>query len=348
MNDKTIILPSARAIRHELLDIKTPTLFLPNYITMSEFIDKLTIVKDYKTIDSDARVLLLMQAADFKEFSNLQIERNFFTFTKNSSYIFKFFEELSAERYDIDNLSNADIYAEYEEHIEILKELYKRYEKLCDEKKILDNIFLPKLYRFNTSYAASHKEVELVLSGYLTNFELELLEKSTNYTNIKIRFSASSFNKKMQSRFAELGIECEENYNYLIDFNNKTILEKEKIELNKNISCESFSESLLQVSFIKKKVYEFVKKGYKPQNIAVILPDEKTASMLKLFDNRSNFNFAMGESFANTEVYKKIDATLQELDQESQENIARLKRVDNQFYRDFLDVCFKKTDEIDF
>ena len=130
MNNTTIVLPSARAIRHEQLSIDKQTLFLPNFITMSEFINKLCIVKNFKTIDADTRVLLLLEASNFDGFSTLQIQRNFFTFTKNSSYIFKFFEELSAEMYDINTLDTSDIYGEYEEHITILQELYKRYENL--------------------------------------------------------------------------------------------------------------------------------------------------------------------------------------------------------------------------
>jgi len=137
MDEKTIVLPSARAIRHEQLKQECHTLFLPNYITMSDFISKLALVKGYKFIDEESRILLLLEASDFQAFANLQIERNFFTFTKNSSYIFKFFEELSAELYDINLLTHADVYAEYEEHISILQELYKRYEKLCDNKKLL-------------------------------------------------------------------------------------------------------------------------------------------------------------------------------------------------------------------
>ncbi|MDQ7060362.1 MAG: hypothetical protein Q9M43_04255 [Sulfurimonas sp.] len=82
MNNKTIVLPSARAIRHEQLSIESQTLFLANFLTMSDFISKLYIVKGYKILDEDSRVLLLLEASDFKEFSSLKIERNFFYFYK--------------------------------------------------------------------------------------------------------------------------------------------------------------------------------------------------------------------------------------------------------------------------
>ena len=131
MKNSTIVLPSARAIRSRQLKIEGSSLFLPDYMTMGDFISKLCIVKDFRLLDEDGRVLLLLEASDFKAFKDLQIPRNFFTFTKNSSYIFKFFQELSTELYDIDELSMKDTYGEYEEHISILRELYKRYENLC-------------------------------------------------------------------------------------------------------------------------------------------------------------------------------------------------------------------------
>jgi len=348
MDSKTIILPSARAIRHEQLNIEAKTLFLPNYITMSEFISKLCIVKDYKIVDDDTRTLLLLQASDFKAFKNLQIQRNFFTFTKNSSYIFKFFEELSAEKFDIANLANSDIYAEFEEHIEILQELYKRYKNLCDEKKILDRIFLPKLYEFNTLYLSLHKEIELHINGHLTNFEFELLQKCSEVTKVIIVFSTSFFNKKMQERFVELlDVELEANFRYEISLNEKKIIAKMPITQNKNITCVCFSETLLQSAFVKQKIYAFVKKGYKPQNIAIILPNEATAKILKLFDEKLNLNFAMGEEFSQTKIYEKLHATLQEIDQHSKENRARLDRVNDDIYMELLQLIHKTAKEID-
>ena len=343
----TIVLPSARAIRHEQFQIESETLFLPNFITMNEFISKLCIVKDFKIIDDDSRVLLLLEASDFKEFASLQIERNFFTFTKNSSYIFKFFEELSAELYDINELSLSDIYAEYEEHIEILQELYRKYEVLCSEKKILDRIFLPKLYKFNSSYAKSHKNIELNVVGHLTNFEFKLLRECSEYTTINIIFQTSSFNSKMQNKFLELGIELEVDKKYKISMNKNEILEMQDILENRDVTSESFNESILQVAFVKKKIYDFVKKGYKPEHIAVILPDEKMALSLKSFDEKSNLNFAMGESYTTTLIYQKLKATTSYLDQDSKENLFRLGRFGDEFYVKLISIYHKKSAEVD-
>lgn len=349
LDQKTIVLSSSRAIRHEQLQFQSSTLFLPNFMTMSDFISKLCIVAEYKFLDEDSRILLLLEASNFKAFNALAIERNFFTFTKNSSYIFKFFEELSAELYNIENLDTSDIYAEYEEHIIILQELYKQYEKLCKERNLLDRIFLPKLYKFNEAFAKSHQEIEIYLDGHLTNFELELLEKCSLYSEVKIIFKTSKFNVKMQEKLQNIIEESfEVDYEYRISLNQKKVIEKQQIKKNKNIVCESVSETILQIAFIKHKIYHFIKKGYDPQNIAVILPDESIAPLLKSFDTKNNLNFAMGISFKESEIYHKLSAAEQFLAQNSQENIARLHRNGDGVYQKLLPYYYKLASEVDF
>ena len=348
MNKTIIVLPSARSIRQEQLGSETKNAFLPTYITISDFISKLCIVPNFKTIDSDTRTLLLLKASDFKEFSHLQIQRNFFTFTKNSTYIFKFFEELSAEKYDINSLETSDIYGEYEEHIAILKELYKRYEQICLEQKFLDKIFLPKLYEFNHSYIKEHKKIKLFVDGHLTNFEIELLEKCCEYSEVNIVFNTSFFNTKMQKKFLELGFALEPNFMYKLCLNTKEIITQEKLYKNEHISCESFSESILQVAFVKKKIYDFLQKGYEAKDIAVILPDEKMADILMSFDDKSNFNFAMGSSFTKTKLYEKLNATAKMIEQNTKENEARLNRIGDEFYMKLLNIYFKNNEEVDF
>ena len=346
-NSTLIVLPSARAIRHEQLSLESQTLFLPNYITMSEFISRLCLVKSYSTLEEDSRILLLLEASDFKAFSGLKIQRNFFTFTKNASYIFKFFEELSAEMYDIRELKSADIYAEFEEHISVLEELYIRYENLCNERKLLDKIFLPKYYEFNASTIQNYKTIELYVDGYLTNFELSILEKCTHYCEVILHFQATKYNLKMQSKFESLGFEIEKNTSYKLNLNTKQTLFQVKLQNNSLVSCESFSESLLQIGFIKQKVYEFIQKGYEAEKIAVILPDETLAEKLKTFDDKSNFNFAMGETFTHTPIYTKLHATYQALEQNSKENFSRLDRVSRDMYDSLKNIFRLEASSVD-
>lgn len=331
MNSSLIILPTQRAIRDRQYGIDGANLFLPNYITMHDFISKVCVAKGFKSLDADSRVLLLLEASDFKNFQNLSIERNFFTFTKNASYIFSFFEELSAEMYDIQGLCSADIYGEYEEHIAILHELYVRYEKLCDAKGVLDPIFLPKKYSFNEGYVQKYKKIKLYTEGYLTNFELEILQRCCDFVEIEIHWSASRFNTKIRNKFSSLGMELEVGYHYTLLLNTQEIRAKVKQKENRNVVCHSFSEEFLQVAYVKKKVYDFIQKGYRPENIAVILPNESFASTLKLFDAKSNFNFAMGTPLSESMLYQKLKATCDYIEQDSKENEARVQRVGAEF-----------------
>jgi len=65
----------------------------------------------------------------------------------------------------------------------------------------------------------------------------------------------------MQSRFLDLGIKLEKNYIYEISLNEKEVISKTPIEKNKNISCTYFSEDILQIAFVKQKIYEGINKG---------------------------------------------------------------------------------------
>ena len=321
------ILPSSRAIRAAILKEKENNSFLPSYITMSDFLQRALVVEGFVRVDDDTRTLLLLEASDFKAFSTLNIERNFFTFTQNSSYIFRFFEELSGELVDINELSFADTYGDYEEHIEILQELYVRYKQLCESKKILEPIFLPENYQLNHTYIQSQEEIMLVVEGYLTNFELQILSECAQIIPLKLRFYANVFNTKMQEKLNALGIEVLADKNQIINLSTKTIEGSGPVRSNALISCESFSQRLLQASFIKQKVQEFIDKGIEPEKIVVVLPNENFAEHLKRFDEKCNFNFAMGESLRSCTFLQALDAVTQYLDNKSVQNRSRLNRI---------------------
>ena len=342
------ILPTSRSIRFAILKDQVQDGFLPSYITMSEFLQRALVVEGYMRVDDDTRTLLLLEASDFKQFSSLQIERNFFTFTKNSSYIFRFFEELSGELLEINALDMADTYGDYEEHIEILKELYARYEKLCEEKKILDPIFLSKKYRLNEAYVRSAQEIELYVEGYLTNFELKILTECAQIVPLRLHFYANRFNTKMQEKLKALSIAVVPEKNQTINLSTLTIEAVSSLKKEYTISCESFSQRVLQVAFIKQKVYEFTQKGIKAENIAVILPDESFAQHLRRFDTKCNFNFAMGETLASSTFVRALNAVTEYLDTPSVQNRSRINRVGAELLGAFAGVYKADVEGLDF
>lgn len=339
------ILPTSRSIRSVML--KSEEGFLPSFITVSDFLERVLVVDGYARVDNDTRTLLLLEASDFKNFSNLQIERNFFTFTQNSSYIFRFFEELSGELIDIDSLVLADTYGDYEEHIEILQELYLRYEKICEQKKILDPIFLRKKYKLNRQYVKSVEEILFIVEGYLTNFELQILQECAQIIPVTLRFYANEFNLKMQEKFINLGINIVRNKNQVINLSEKVVEASSSVSSSAKVHCEGFSQRILQVAYIKKKVDEFISKGIKAEKIAVIVPDESFATHLKRFDIKCNFNFAMGEGLISSTFMQSLMGAVKYLDNQSVENRARIERLGTSLLDNIKSLYKAKIDSID-
>ncbi len=347
MDRTTTILPTSRAIRAQILSSSSQDAFQSRYVTMGEFLQRALVCEEYLRVDDDTRVLLLLEAADFSNFSSLQIERNFFTFTQNSSYLFRFFEELSGELVDIDTLEFADTYGDYEEHIEILKELYGRYKKICDERKVLDPVFIPQQSRLNEAYIKSLGSVELVAEGYITNFELRTLLACAKIIPLRVRFYANSYNIKMQEKLRALGIDVIADKNQLIDLSSLAVIKSAAVHSESAISCESFGERLLQVGFIKQKVFEFIESGIEPENIAVVLPDEGFAEHLRRFDSENNFNFAMGQSLSKSTFVKSIEAAMAYLDTRSIQNGSRINRLGSEVLEDIKKSYSAKVSESD-
>jgi RecB family exonuclease len=295
---------------------------------MGEFLQRALYVDGYVKADDDTRTLLLLEASDFKNFHTLQIERNFFTFLQNSSYLFRFFEELSGELVEIGDLEQADTYGDYQEHIEILQELYRRYEKICDENRVADPIFLPKRYSLNYAYIKRIGEIEYAIEGYITNFEMKILLECAELIPVTLCFEAGRFNKKMQDKLKSYAIPIENGKKYRIDLKNRVSTpQQELLPPETEIVCEPLGERLLQAAFIKQKVFEFIESGIEPEQIAVVLPDENFARHLRRFDTENNFNFAMGFSLSESVFVEKISAVMDYIDNQSVENSARLRRI---------------------
>lgn len=337
MSVYTTILPTSRAIRSHILDDQSCDGFISNYLSMGEFMQRALYVDGFKRVDEDTRTLLLLEAADFKNFAALKIERNFFTFTQNASYLFRFFEELGGELVAIEDLELADTYGEYEEHITILQELYLRYRKLCQEKRVLDPIFLPQNYRLNKSYIETLKAIELHVLGYLTNFELKILKEVAEIVPLYLIYSANRFNTKLTSKLREMGMEIVDDAKQYIDFKSGGVERVETLKREINAEVESFSQSLLQVGFIKQKVHALIAGGMDPEKIVVVLPDESFAYQLRRFDDEHNFNFAMGISIEKSRFVAALSAVNSYMENMSVENSARLNRIGG----DLLDGIFK-------
>lgn len=302
------IFPTSRALREFYSSFLDTNQLLPKAMSISELISNSTVVAEKSMADADTRVLLMQEASDFENFKDLKIDREFLSFIKNSTYLFRFFEELAIEDVQIDDLELADTYAEFAEHLSILKELLSRYKSILSEKKLYDKITLPSEYQLNEEFLKTNDGFTYHIEGFLNNFELNLFFKIAQFVPFKIYLHVTSYNQKMISLFKSLNISLHVDTIYLINLGTKSIEQEHAMPKNSfSYTVRGFSIKTLQCAFVYEKIADFVGKGIEPQNIAVIVPDEKFAITLKEFDSYKNLNFAMGESFTKNELYKKLD-----------------------------------------
>jgi len=320
-----IVLPTARAVSARLLLQKDIDSLLEQHITIGELFSRLIGLNGKRLAQSNERIVLMQRASEFSGFEKLQIERNFFTFMKNSEYVFRFFEELGGEERTINDLLDADTYAEYEEHLLILGQLRENYLKECNAHNLSDKMFLSEHYSLNEAYAKSLKEVKITIEGYLTRFELRILQELSTYSTLLVEFYARDNNFKMQEAFEALGFKLSSGYDYILNLTTKEVVSSVEVDTNSNITLYSFGERIAQVGFVKKMIYDFVNSGIEPQNIAIIVPDEGFAEILSSFDELKNINLAMGHSLNKSAYVRMLDAIRLVLSEQSLANKARAK-----------------------
>ena len=314
------IYPTSRALRTVSTALKEQDGFLPALMRMDEFEQRAILIENRIQVDPLQRILLLREAAKFEAFDTLNVNRDLVRFFTKSDALFKFFEELAAENVNFETLAEADAYVEFETHLAILEQLLNNYKKLLDEKGFSDKAFIPNYYKLNEGFLRSYQSIEIHLEGYLSHFELELLEKVSKVTKLVIHYSTSKFNKKMQDRFEAYGIELSNDKHLSFDFSNKKVIEQEPNVETINAKVFSVEEREEQIALAFEQIEKIVQSGIEAENIVLILPDESFKEHFTLFDIHNNLNFAMGYDYSRGRIYKSLEAIYthwQKFDKES-------------------------------
>ena len=224
---KLQIYPTSRALRNVSAQFKAQEGFLPTLMRMDEFEKRAVLIEERQQIDPVLRILFLRKAARFEAFDMLHVNRDLVRFFTKSDALFKFFEELAAEYVSFETLAEADAYAEFGTHLSILETLLTNYQTLLEEKGFTDKAFTPVSYSLNDAFVKSYETIEIHLEGYLSHFELELLEKVSRQTTLIVYYMTSTFNRKMQERFEAYGIKLPNNAQVCFDFSRKKIISQE-------------------------------------------------------------------------------------------------------------------------
>ena len=302
------IYPTSRALRSIGETFKEKEGLLPTLMRMDEFENRSILMEGKIQIDPLQRILLLREAAKFDRFETLNVNRDLVRFFTKSDALFKFFEELAAEDVGFKTLAEADAYAEFEKHLNILEELLHNYETLLNEKGYTDKAFIPHRYTLNEGFIRSYTCIEIHLEGYLSHFELSLLEQVSQVTELIIHYTTSQFNIKMQERFEAQGIKLRNNKKVSFNFSSKTVIEEESNEKKIDAKVYAVEEREEQVALAFAKIQELVDTGMDARDIVLILPDESFKEHFTLFDRQNNLNFAMGYDYAKSKIYKSLEA----------------------------------------
>ncbi len=315
------VFSSSRLVREFYASCEQDSL-LPYAMSVGEFEEKILFVPKLTKASTDISSLIMLEACRFDNFKKLHIPQEFLAFLSNSSYLFRFFQELAVEQKSIKDLIDADVYAEFSEHLDILQTLLKNYTSLLEKRGYYDAITLPALYEINYDYLERFDSICLYTDGFLSTFEFNVLKEIADRLNVFVVLNTNVYNAKMQKLF---GLDLPQNKKIKINLNKNSFEVLEDVSICQDITQKSFSLRSLQIPYAFEKIREFIQAGIKPENIAVVLPDESFAPMLKALDFGYNLNFAMGFSFKQNDVFKKLD-TLDRALKEDDELSAELVR----------------------
>lgn len=301
------IYPTSRALRTVSQNHKSEDGFMPTLMRMDEFEQRAILLENKIQIDPLQRILLLKEAANFEAFLDLKLDISLVKFFTKSDALFKFFEELAAEGVGFDRLAEADAYAEFGTHLEILETLLANYHVLLESKGLTDKAFIPSSYTLNEGFIKSYESIEVHLEGYLSYFELKLLEEIASQIPSRIHYSTSKFNMKMQERFEALGITLPNNAHTHFSLSDKKLISHEKNHQSITAKVYAVEEREEQIAVAFKEIEKMVRSGIEAEDIVLVLPNESFKDHFTLFDIHNNLNFAMGYDYSKGRIYRSLE-----------------------------------------
>lgn len=286
--------------------------FLPTAKSVGEFLEFVLRVEGKRKIPKYLRQYYLYKAIHSTDTQKLgEFAKNFTQFLQNSSFFLKFYDELCAECVPISALEKLDIYAFYDDHLQVLKSVFSAYQKLLEKHHFFDHYFLQD-YVITFELLKGFSKIQMQIDGFLSHFEVIIFKEISKnipfYFSIKIDVFNQDYYQKLFVLNLEIGayiITLEQGKFSILGF-------KEACDGAKNLQILEFQDRIAEVGGIFSQIDIWLKQNVLPEQISVILPDESFVEYLKLFDKARNFNFAMGQKLSALKVFQEIlDSTLQ-------------------------------------
>ena len=296
---RLLVFTTKRQIRDYIA--KSGDALLPKLLSIGEFFERI-VLPPKPLVSRYERLLFLYEASKNVDIQRLGIEKGFSQFIKRSDAIYAFLKETFLERVSLNDLAKVDIYADFSEHVQIIQELKNSYKKILDTKGLSDTIFLEN-FRINEEYLEQFESIHIDLVGYLTRFDIEILQAI--HKPLSISFMVTPFNVLLAKKMFDIdrvGI-------YEITKNERfEVTDKKPLPRLPSLQISAFSNRIEQTNFVFAKIAQFVDTGLDPQNIAVVLPAGDFKEHLELFDRYNNINFSMGDAFSRSSLFIKLEA----------------------------------------
>jgi CRISPR/Cas system-associated exonuclease Cas4 (RecB family) len=310
------IFPNNRAVRNFYKEFSSETIQeLPPATTIKDFLSRVVYVEDRSEVNQiEQKVLLHTAIQKLKGFGNLHIKTDFLEFLQYSNYFLSLFQELSDSGVSLEKLREGDYYEEYKEHISILISVRDSYKRELDRLKLYDRVFQRELYKINIPYLESLKTINLWLEGSLSDFDIELYNRISEVVPLEINIYSNRFSYRIYKR--DLLPKLKSGYSYRIDWKSREVLseveDRNPTPLKKRVKLFKFQDRISQLAFIRERVQHLItEKGFKPDEIGVILLDEDMSEKLRVFDSEKAFDFTMGFSFQRKGFYRFFHTALQ-------------------------------------
>lgn len=263
----------------------------------------------------------------------LVFERSFLGYLQGSEFLLPFFREIACHNVAMSEIPLRDIYADYEEHLEILEEIYTRFIAKLDE---LGLGWFDDKQEVVKEFVQGFSQIELYLDGLLSPIEREKLCCLSVYRPLHIHIQTDHYNYKYFSWLSE-SVEPGFSYTFVLDSSgvdsssSAKVISQAQIPQPALISALSFELRLGQCSFVLEKVRELLASGVSGDEILIITPDESFSKYFALLDSARNLNYAMGKDFLssakNRAWYDALYATMQGFTQPKGSSLAFIESI---------------------
>lgn len=219
---------------------------------------------------------------------------NLLAFIEISGNIFSFYRELSAEMVNMEDLSKAGKYTDYETQIAVLQRLWENYIKIINEYGFYDEWENYRNPLLDNTFISRYDKFIFLIGGYLTKYEITQLQQLGINKDVALLFNfvgePHNHHKIYEKSF---NFEFDNNSNYLIN--------------NENTSICQCPNMISQLELITYFAFEYSKKNnILFENMAVIIPDEKIKSYFLRLDRYNLFDITSNEYIETFEFFSLL------------------------------------------